>query len=92
MAKNDYRVGRRQVSFVVDEGLWCAVKAAAVAGGVSVTGFVTGVLEDAVVVERSVERVGPDWGAILAAGSRGKVVYPVDVVDVRVVDPLEEIA
>ena len=89
MAKNDYRVGRRQVSFVVDEGLWGLVRAAAAGRGVSVTGFVTGLLEDAVVVEPVGERVGPDWDSILAAGKRGKVVYPVDV---RVVDPLEEIA
>ena len=89
VAKNDYRVGRRQVSFVVDEGLWGAVKAAAVAGGVSVTAFVTGLLEDAVVVERSVGGVGPDWDAIMAAGREVKVVYSVDTV---VVDPLEEIA
>lgn len=77
------------MSFVVDEGLWCAVKAAAVAGGVSVTAFVTGLLEDAVVVERPVGGVGVDWDGILAAGREAKVVYKVDAV---VVDPLEEIA
>ena len=45
MAGNDYRRGRRQVSFVVDEGLWVAVKGVAAARGWSVTRLVTDLLE-----------------------------------------------
>jgi len=89
VAGNDYRVGRRQVSFVVDEGLWGAVKAAAALRGLSVTAFVTGLLEDAVVVEAPVVQGQPDWESIMAAGRAAKVVYKVDTVEA---DPLEEIA
>lgn len=45
MAGNDYRRGRRQVSFVVDEGLWVAVKGVAAGRGWSVTRLVTELLE-----------------------------------------------
>ena len=45
MSGNDYRVGRKQVSFVVDEALWVAVKGTAAASGVSVTRWLTDVLE-----------------------------------------------
>lgn len=45
MARNDYRRGRRQVSFVVDESLWAAVKGAAALRCWSVTRFVTEILE-----------------------------------------------
>lgn len=45
MAGNDYRSGRRQVSFVVDESLWAAVKGVAAGRGWSVTRLVTELLE-----------------------------------------------
>ena len=45
MAGNDYRVGRRQVSFVVDEGLWGVVRVCASVRGMSMTQWLTEVLE-----------------------------------------------
>jgi len=45
MAGNDYRGDRRQVSFVVDTGLWGAAKGVAVARGWSVTRLITELLE-----------------------------------------------
>ena len=45
MAGNDYRSDRRQVSFVVDTGLWGAAKGVAVARGWSVTRLITELLE-----------------------------------------------
>lgn len=45
MAGNDYRGGKRQVSFVVDTGLWGAAKGVAVARGWSVTRLITELLE-----------------------------------------------
>lgn len=45
MAGNDYRSGRRQVSFVVDESLWAAVKGCAAVRGWSVTKLITELLE-----------------------------------------------
>jgi hypothetical protein len=89
VAKNDYRVGRRQVSFVVDEGLWGAVRDAARVRGCSMSDVVRDALLSEVVVEAPMLRGQPDWESIMAAGRAAKVVYPVDV---RVVDPLEEIA
>lgn len=44
--KNGYRVGRKQVSFVVDVGLWLRVKQVAAARGVSVTRLVTDFIEE----------------------------------------------
>jgi hypothetical protein len=44
--RNKYRVGRKQVSFVVDVGLWLRVKDVAAARGVSVTRLVTGFIEE----------------------------------------------
>ena len=93
MAGNDYRRGRRQVSLVVDEGLWWAVKAAAAERGVSVTRLVTGLLEDAVsepVTEQQQNPTGyrntPNWAQNL----------PLQRVRMEPVvvgaDPLEEIA
>ena len=85
MAGNDYRRGRRQVSMVVDDALWLAVKANAAAKGVSVTRFVTDLLETAVQPEPAV----PDWDAILRPKQ-----HPVVEPDSRGVgaDPLLEIA
>lgn len=93
MAGNDYRVGKRQVSLVVDEALWWAVKGVAAVQGVSVTRLVTGLLEDAVMeplVEPQQNPTGyrnvPDWATAL----------PLERVRSEVVvvegDPLEEIA
>lgn len=45
MAGNDYRVDKRQVSFVVDSALWGAAKGVAVARGWSVTRLITELLE-----------------------------------------------
>ena len=84
MARNDYRRDKKQVSFVVDEGLWAAVKGCAVARGWSVTRFVTEVLERE--VGDGDFGVGPGGGARFAAGGfgageergRGGVVDPVE--------------
>ena len=105
MAGNDYRRGRRQVSVVVDEGLWWAVKAVAGKRGISVTGLVTGLLEDLVddeqqavtsTPEGSVRSATPDWAAILGAGREARVSVALDRDRERTVslaaDPLEEIA
>lgn len=78
MSGNDYRRGRRQVSFVVDEGLWLAVKAAAAGGGVSVTAFVTDLLENAVGTAPTVgEQQGTplfelDWDALMERGRESR--------------------
>lgn len=69
MAGNDYRRGRRQVSFVVDEGLWVAVKGVAAARGWSVTRLVTDLLEREV-CDGDVG-VGSGGGARAAAGGSG---------------------
>ena len=69
MPKNDYRRGRRQVSFVVDEGLWGAVKGAAASRGWSVTRFVTEVLERE--VGCGDVGVGPGGGARAETGGFG---------------------
>lgn len=69
MAGNDYRRGRRQVSFVVDEGLWVAVKGVAAASGWSVTRFVTELLEREVGCGDF--GVGPGGGARAETGGFG---------------------
>ena len=69
MAGNDYRRDKKQVSFVVDEGLWVAVKGAAAACGWSVTRFVTELLERE--VGCGDVGVGPGGGARFAAGGAG---------------------
>lgn len=84
--RNDYRVGRRQVSFVCDVGLWELVRVRAVAGGVSVTSVIVGLLEG--FVEEGSSSSVVDWGAVFAAGVKPVRGVPVPVV----VDPLEEIA
>ena len=85
--RNDYRVGRRQVSFVCDVGLWELVRGVAVAEGRSVTSVIVGLLEGLVGGGGS-SSGGVDWDAILLAG-----VKPAGRVGVVcVVDPLEEIA
>ena len=101
VAKNDYRSGRRQVSFVVDEVLWLQVKAVAAAQGVSVTRLVTGLLEEAVdgdVGYRSDDH-GPvaqarDFVRSLSGGDRGgdPVSSAVGRGTLESRDPLEEIA
>ena len=102
--KNQYRVGRRQVSFVVDEDLWVAVKCVAADAGVSVTGFVTGLLLSATsevqqgsaspVVEEPVEYKRRDFDEILLAARAAKALARPggSVKFERVVDPIEEIA
>lgn len=105
MPGNDYRRGKRQVSLVVDEGLWWAVKAVAGHRGVSVTSLVTGLLEDLVDDEQQAEQdapggsvrpATPDWAAILGAGREARVSVALDRDRERTVslaaDPLEEIA
>ena len=97
MPGNDYRRGKRQVSFVVDESLWLAVRAAAVRRGTSMTS----VIRDALLSETAGEQQEqpdtspaptPDWSSILRAGALAKggdrVVYDV----ASQTDPLEEIA
>lgn len=69
MPCNDYRRDKRQVSFVVDEALWVAVKGAAAACGWSVTRFVTEILERE--VGCGDVGVGPGGGARFAAGGAG---------------------
>lgn len=69
MAGNDYRRGRRQVSFVVDEGLWVAVKGVAAVRGWSVTRLITEVLERE--VGCGDVGVGPGGGACVAEGGVG---------------------
>lgn len=75
MAGNDYRRGRRQVSFVVDEGLWVAVKVRAGLEGVSVTRFVSGLLEEVVggggVGGGSVDFGGPAASGVVVGSQRG---------------------
>ena len=66
MARNDYRRGRRQVSFVVDESLWAAVKGAAAVRCWSVTRFVTEILERE--VSDGDVSVGPVGGACVEDG------------------------
>lgn len=77
MPKNDYRSGKRQVSMVVDEGLWWAVKAIAGQRGVSVTALVTELLQDLVSDVQPVSaasptvpaaRTAPDWDSIMERG------------------------
>lgn len=108
MPKNDYRSGRRQVSLVVDEALWWAVKAVAAERGVSVTRLVTGLLEDAVcepVSEPQQTPTGyrnvPDWAQNLPLQRvRSEAVASVGLdrggdgqtVSLYGPDPLEEIA
>lgn len=83
MAGNDYRSGRRQVSFVVDESLWAAVKGVAAGRGWSVTRLVTELLEkevgygDAGVGPRDREGSGASGGvdgALRGGGSGGDTV------------------
>lgn len=69
MPRNDYRRDKKQVSFVVDEALWAAVKGAAAASGWSVTRFVTELLERE--VGCGDVGVGPGGGARASAGGAG---------------------
>lgn len=99
--KNKYREGRRQVSFVVDDDLMVRVRAAAAAGRVSVTAFITGLMEEATSDRQQVsahtdrfqptESRRPDFGVILAEGRAAKSLVRDIVVSVEV-DPIEEIA
>lgn len=98
--RNDYRQGRRQVSFVVDEALWAAVKGLAAARGVSVTRFVTELLEAQVMPDvqpntspstlAPATSTTPDWESIMERGRASRVVVVSDTVSGG--DPLEEIA
>lgn len=67
MAGNDYRVDKRQVSFVVDSSLWAAVKGSAAARGWSVTRLVTELLEK----EVGYGDVGIGSGDRVGASSQG---------------------
>lgn len=98
--RNDYRAGRRQVSFVVDEALWVAVKGLAAARGMSVTRFVTELLEAEVMPDVQPDipaspvaaptPTTPDWDSIMERGRASRVVVVSDTVSD--VDPLVEIA
>lgn len=98
--RNDYRAGRRQVSFVVDEALWGATKGLAAARGMSVTAFVTGLLEAEVMPDVQPDTPAsplapatpttPDWDSIMERGRASRVVVVSDTVSGS--DPLEEIA
>ena len=98
--RNDYRAGRRQVSFVVDEALWVAVKGLAAARGMSVTRFVTELLEAEVMPDEQPDipaspvaaptHTTPDWESIMERGRASRVVVVSDTVSD--VDPLVEIA
>ena len=105
MAGNDYRSGRRQVSLVVDEGLWLAVRESARLRGCSVSALVRDALASEIagdVVEVEPVRSGRDvLAGIVAAGlvreGRASVAldrdetYTVGVYSVDS-DPLEGIA
>ena len=88
------------MSFVVDEGLWGAVKGLAAARGMSVTAFVTGLLEAAVMPDVQPDipasptaaptPTTPDWESIMERGRASRVVVVSDTVSGG--DPLEEIA
>lgn len=74
--KNDYRRDRRQVSLVVDNELWFLVKRSAAAEGLSVTAWVTALLEEGVHVGDGVGRaggggVGAEGFVSAAFGGRG---------------------
>lgn len=98
--RNDYRRDKRQVSFVVDEGLWAATKGLAAARGVSVTQFVTGLLEAEVMPDEQPDQTlppvatttstTPDWDSIMDRGRATRVRVVSDTVSGS--DPLEEIA
>ena len=66
--KNDYRRDRRQVSLVVDSELWFLVKRSAAGEGLSVTAWVTALLEEAVHVGVGVGSAGGG-----DSGSEGQV-------------------
>lgn len=78
MSKNDYRAGKRQVSFVVDSDLMDTLRGKARRHGKTVTAYLTDlILKD---LDRepqpaptpnpvtAVPRATPDWDAILAGG------------------------
>ena len=95
--KNRYREGRRQVSLVVDEGLWLSVKAAAFTRRVSVTELVTVLLEKEVGYGAGVGsgvRAGSQAEGSLSVVAGGGVGggYAVGSSAGHGVDPLEEIA
>ena len=78
MSGNDYRNGKRQVSMVLDVALWAAVKGEAAAKRVSVTAFVTDLLEQAVHITPGVdEQQGTplfelDWDALIDKGRESR--------------------
>jgi hypothetical protein len=85
---------------VVDEGLWGAVKGLAAARGVSVTRFVTELLEAQVMPDEQPDTTlppvapttstTPDWDSIMDRGRAARVRVVSDTVSDS--DPLEEIA
>ena len=94
MAGNDYRSGRAVLHCVIPVGLRDAVGVAAGAAGLSVTAWVTGVLEQSVGQKRQQKPASPQWAEeilqknpVLSRSVRSDL-DPVVVV----ADPLEEIA
>ena len=95
--KNRYREGRRQVSLVVDEGLWLSVKAAAFTRRVSVTELVTVLLMKEVNYGSGIGsggRAGSEAEGGFSVVERGGVGggYAVGSSVGHGVDPIEEIA
>ena len=92
MSGNDYRAGARQVSFVVDAGLLGAAKGCAADAGLSLSGWLRGVVQQAVesgstgrplidVLAGDAEAPRVDWESILGRGLGKRQVDVVPVVD-----------
>ena len=92
--RNDYRVGKRQVSFVCPEWLWLAVKEQAAVRGCSVSDLVRDALASEVAVEPREQQQAtghtPAW-AEQALQSKYQAARAGEGVVVEA-DPLEEIA
>lgn len=101
MSGNDYRRGKRQVSFVVDVEVMDILRAKAARHGMSMTGYLTDlILKD---LDREPQPTfpppvaptahGTDWDAIIARGLASRERVGVSVCDAASQgDPLEEIA
>lgn len=95
VARRGYRSSDKQLTVFVSLALHGRLRAAAGVEGCSLQEFVERVLRGAVeepvsVGGGQVGSVGPDWGAVLAAGRAAKSVRVVE--DVVEPDPLEGIA
>lgn len=101
MSKNDYRTGKRQVSFVVDSDLMDTLRGKAKRHGKTVTAYLTDLIvkdldrepQPTTAPPVAAASHGTDWDAILARGLASRERVGVSVCDVASQpDPLEDIA